>query len=184
MLLKTPVEVTALERDHIENHVKSAWFPWYRAPEQTQSPIDPRVADRVANAPFFCHILMRRSEEEGKPGEIASTNYEFFETIFRRWCRTNNINVNVIYRACLNLVTYAPADFSVPHVDHNWPHNNWIMYLNDLDCVSTILFDDDMNPVEAVDPKAYTCLAFSQQQHAHQYPRGMDHRFVLVFTWN
>lgn len=184
MFLTGPVEVTTHERNHIETHVMSAWFPWYRAPEQTLNPPDPRVQGVAINAPFFCHILMRRSEEQGVSGEIASTNYEFFETIFQRWCRANDIKINTIYRACLNLVTYAPGEHSVPHVDHDWPHNNWIMYLNDLECVSTILFDDDMNPVESIDARAYTCVAFSQQQHAHQYPRGTDHRFVLVFTWD
>lgn len=183
MFLKTPVELTEHERSEIENYVMSSWFPWYRAPEQTLVPIDPRVANQVVNAPYFCHTLMRRSEVENHPGEIVSPSYKFFEIIFLRWCITNNIKVNTIYRACLNLVTYAPGEFSVPHVDHTFPHNNWIMYLNDVDRVCTLLFDNNMVPVEEIETKAYTSVAFSQQQHAHQYPKGTDHRFVLVFTW-
>ena len=184
MFLNTPVLVNKSERDYIENHVKDGDFSWHLAPAQTIDPIDPRLADRASNTPFFLHILMEVSQLENTAGKVQGKDYGFFETIFLRWCNKNNINPKIIYRACLNYTDYSPGEFSVPHVDHGFSHNTWIMYLNTTDGASTIFFDDELRIVDSVEAQAYTCVAFSSPRlHAHYYAKETDYRIVVVFTW-
>ena len=188
MFLNTPVLVNKYERDYIENHVKGRPFTWHHLPNQINPElVDPRLASiGSTNTPFFNHILMSLSEEEGKPGNVLAENiqdYNFFETIFLRWCN-NNINTpKIIYRACLNCTKSSFGEFTIPHVDHKFPHNVWIMYLNDAVDAPTVFFDDEWNIVKSAEARAYTCVAFSQHPHGHIYAKGTDYRIVVVFTW-
>ena len=157
-------------------------FPWYRAPQQTLNPIDSRVAGRCANTPFFCHTLMRPSTVDGQTGQINSENYKFFYTVFERWMHEQSIAVDRVFRACINLTTYCAAEFSVPHVDHNFPHANWIWYLNTTSA-PTLLFDNNLCIERSIPCVANTAVSFSEQTHAQTFPTMLEQRVVVVFTY-
>ena len=74
------------------------------------------------------------------------------------------------------------GEFSIPHLDHHWPHNNWIMYLND-NSATTVLFNEDYTIDCEIPAVKYTAACFKGQWHAHRYPKGLDQRLVLVFTY-
>jgi hypothetical protein len=182
MIIQAPVTLTSQETEQIEKHVLGDYFPWYRAPHQTDNPLDDKVRGVVVNSPFFCHTLMARSVGAHIPGRINSEYYPFFLAIFERWLKEHSISCTTIYRACLNL-TYPStgADYSVPHVDHDWPHNNWIMYLNSTDA-PTYLFDDVFNVVDRVPSQQYQAVTFSERRHAQGYCTN-GQRIVVVFTY-
>jgi hypothetical protein len=182
-LIKSSVILSDHHKDFIETMVLNDSFPWFKAPYQTENPVDPRVAARVVNSPFFSHVLMRRSETQGQEGHTNSQYYRHFKDIFTGWCEMNNVTVNTIYRACVNLVYPAPGEFSVPHQDHDWPHKNWIMYLND-SRAHTVLFNDEYQIIQWIKPEKFECCMFDGVIHAHEFPKGMEQRMVVVFTFD
>lgn len=183
ILKKATVGLGAYYKEFIKTQILSTDFPWFRAPYQTENPIDPRVESKVVNAPFFSHVLMRRSETQGLEGPTNSQYFHHFRKIFLEWCEHNDIKVNTIYRACVNLTLHTDGEFTVPHKDHDFPHYNWIMYLND-SSAHTLLFDENLEIVERIKPEENTCVLFDGCTHAHELPSGLDQRVVVVFTFD
>lgn len=183
ILKKTPVALSAYYQEFIKTQVLTTDFPWFRAPYQTENPIDLRVKSKVVNAPFFSHVLMRRSENQGLEGQINSQYFQHFRKIFLDWCEENAVKVNTIYRACVNLTLYADGKFTVPHKDHDFFHYNWIMYLNN-SSAHTLIFDENLEIVERIKPEENTCVLFDGSIHAHELPSGLDQRMVVVFTFD
>jgi len=184
-MIVQPVNLTEYEENTIDKEILSNNFTWYSQDVQTAKENDVYPSHMsVCNSPFFTHILMRRSGDAQKTGEIIDyPTYKFFHQIFRRWCEENNIKVNLIYRACLNLTMTAPAEHAVPHYDHSWPHKNWIMYLNTVPGTDTIFFDKDYQIVNEVPCVKNTAVTFDNQLHAHRYSKEVYRRFVIVFTY-
>lgn len=179
-----PVLLTAQEHDFIQNGVFGLYFPWFVNYQEVTvvSDIDPRIVNKISNPPFFGHRLMQRSTTPGITGEVSSTHYEVFETIFLRWCKDNNYPVSTILRAALNVSVYNDAEFSLPHHDHSFPCNNWIMYLNSVDA-PTLLFDNDYNIIDSIPAEKYQAVAFPSMLHAHKFAPVGELRYVVVFTF-
>jgi hypothetical protein len=184
-MLNTNVTLSDNEQDQIDYIMFSGYFPWYRAPYQTIIDIDPKISSRVDNPSFFKHVLMERSPDPEIPGQVSSDAYGLFYKIFRRWCYENQLKINIIYRANLNLITYNNKEFTVPHHDHEWQHQIWIMYLNTVNDAPTVLFDNNLTIERTVPAIKNTALLFKDQLHAHGFPRNInEHRFVAVFTFS
>ena len=180
-----PVLLTPEEHDFIQNGVFGLYFPWFVNYQEVTvvSDIDPKIINKIANPPFFGHRLMQRSATPGKSGEVSSKHYAGFENIFLRWCKDNNYPVSTILRAALNVSVYNDAEFSLPHHDHDFPCNNWIMYLNSVKDAPTLLFDDDYNIIDSIPAEKYQAVAFPSILHAHKFAPVNELRFVVVFTF-
>ena len=179
-----PVLLTPREHEFIQNGVFGLYFPWFVNYQELNvvSNIDSRIVDKVSNPAFFGHKLMERSTAPGIPGVENSKHYPVFEDIFLRWCKDNNYSVRTILRAALNITTYNDAEFSVPHHDHDFPCNNWIMYLNSVDA-PTLLFDDNYNIIDSIPAQKYQAVAFPSILHAHKFTPINELRYVVVFTF-
>jgi hypothetical protein len=178
------VELTENEIDFISKVVLGPSMAWYKQDFQTDFEPNNAIKDSVGNNGFFGHALMlRNTSDPTVPGNINSEYYHMFENIFYRWIKQNNLELpNKIYRAGLNLTLHNDKDFSVPHYDHEWPHWNWIMYLNDNDA-ATLLFDTDYNITQQFPAKKFHACAFENTLHAHQFPKINEFRYVVVFTF-
>ena len=184
-MIITPVNLTPYEQSTIDDIIVSNNFPWYSQEKQTANEDSWPKTLSVCNSHFLNHGLMHRSNDKNKSGEIIDYSvYKFFHNIFRNWCTENNVTVNVVYRACLNFTVSAPAEHSVPHYDHDWPHNNWIMYLNTVPGTDTIFFDEKYNIVDESPCVKNNAIAFNNQLHAHRYSKENYRRFVAVFTYS
>jgi hypothetical protein len=185
-IIENIVELSDYEKNIIDKEILGNSFSWYSQDQQTVH--DPSYhypgTMSVCNSHFLTHVLMRRSDNATQTGEIIDYGtYKFFHQIFRRWCESNNVQVNSIYRACVNFTVSAPADHAIPHYDHDWPHSNWIMYLNTVPGTDTIFFDDDFNLVHEVPCVKNTAVSFERQLHAHRYTQENYRRIVVVFTY-
>lgn len=180
-----PVLLTPREHEFIQSGVFGLYFPWFVNYKEVNivSDIDPRIVNKISNPSFFCHKLMERSATPGIQGVENSKHYPVFEDIFLRWCTDNNYPVRTILRAALNITTYSNAEFSVPHHDHDFPCNNWIMYLNSVKDAPTLLFDDDYNIIDSIPAEKYQAVAFPSILHAHKFAPVNELRFVVVFTF-
>jgi hypothetical protein len=179
-----PVLLTSQEHEFIQNGVFGVYFPWFVNHQEivVLSDIDSKIVNRISNPAFFGHQLMDRSTTPGKSGSVTSRHYEVFEDIFLRWCKDNNYPVSVILRAALNISVYNDAEFSLPHRDHQFPCNNWIMYLNSVNA-PTLLFDDDYNIIDFIPAEKYQAVAFPSILHAHKFAPVGELRYVVVFTF-
>lgn len=165
-----------MEHQQLIDHVTSDQFPWYR--QSSQGPESTPSAN-TSNPPFFSHMLMARSLDPNQDGQINSEYYAPFKSIFDSCIPT----YKHIYRAAVNCVHSSTSiGHSRPHYDHEFDHNNWIMYLND-STAHTLLFDQELNIVERIPAHALTSVSFDRQLHAHEFPTDNSHRLVVVFTY-
>jgi hypothetical protein len=133
--------------------------------------------------PFFYHSLMTRSlSNYPQVGTIKSELFEPCKEIFLEVCDQANIATTEIYRASLNTTFYHPEQHTGIHVDHEFFHKNFVMYLNDA-TGSTYVFDDEKNVLSASTPKKNRAVFFDGNLHAQGSCDIGEVRTVLVITF-
>ena len=133
--------------------------------------------------PFFYHSLMTRERTDyPKVGRINSSLYDPCKKMFLEVCDQANVSVEEIYRACLNATVYYPAEHTGIHVDHNFPHKNFIMYLTDAGG-ATYIFDQNKNITETSNPQKNRAIIFGGELHAQASCKLGETRIVLVVTF-
>lgn len=171
-MLQAPMQLTDEDKEFVQ-FVESDSFPVFRQ-------------HSVGNYSCFTHTLMRR-HRLGIPtrGEINSAHYEAAEMLFLNFCDQQNIKVNNIIRAAINFNTYEGEGWLPPHVDHDFPHQVFIGYLNEFSNGSTYLFDDDENVIHEFVPKLNDAIVFDgQTKHSASSPKPSEVRIVLVITFD
>ena len=165
-------------------------FPWYY-----------QISSTSEKFPFFSHTLVPRYNEESNNQQINSKFFPIFEDIFLSFCLKHNIRHEKILRASLNLtVSSTKYPFTDPHVDHNIPHYNMLMYLNDCTGGETVIFKEKTDwtviehPVEHLNdsltiekeiiPKKGKIAVFDGEHfHVHRFCNEPERRTVCVITF-
>lgn len=166
------------ETDIINNEILGDNFPWYLQKSSTSQD----------DIPFFSHVLVNRSNDRNTDGKVNSEYYYFFKSILDRISNNNNLNIDRIYRASLNLTYPTPNELhGVPHIDHNFPHRSCILYLNN-SSGNTVLFKDPINNkliiTNEVEPKQGRAFFFNgMTYHSVRPSQGNDVRAICVFTF-
>jgi len=161
---------TNFQQQKFLNYVMSPEFPWYYTTSGT-------------GVMIFAHTLLSRNRIYPYNGDLVSNHWEKAEDIFLSFCEQNKINVKSIYRACFNLTIAQNIEYSNIHVDHHWPHHNFILYLND--CTgNTLLFDDEENVVKEVSPEVNKVFIFEKQKHSNRFCLPGEARIILVITFD
>ena len=133
----------------------------------------------------FLHVLMKRKDfpPYDQSGVIFSPYYQFFYHIFNNFCNANNIKVSRVLRASINYSIYFKDQVCAPHIDHSFPHHNFILYLTNCRGGETLIHNEGGNVIKSIPPQKYKAVVFSGEYHsiAEFYPG--DDRFVVVFTF-
>ena len=185
------------EQEFIDRFVMGPSFPWFWQGRQTFE--DPEFYNKHlpewlrpllvhCNGPFLSHRLLRTPDipEQGhqdRPANDYSIHYEFFIEIFHRFMKSQGLQYSKIFRANLNLNWFNGIDHTEPHVDHSWPHSNFIMYLNTCDAGQTLIWPNDFSATYMIPCQQNTAVTFEQQWHAHRYPSPGSRRVVFVVTY-
>ena len=188
-IVHAPVTIYKSEHDFIENFVYGTSFPWFWQGQQTFN--DARETKNIPdemqyyNGPYLSHTLLRRVEEENAKhtAKDYSEHYEFFIEIFHRWMKERGLSYSRIFRANLNLNWYNGDLHTEPHLDHPWPHYNFIMYLDTCNNGETIVWSDNFEESYAIPCINYTAITFKSCWHAHRYPSPGQRRIVFVVTY-
>lgn len=151
-------------------HVASDDFPWYHN-------------RGTLNFPALVHTIMKRTDEPTE-GEPWSPLYPHVRAMFDRLCADNGITVRTIFRMAFNLTFADPSKHGDPHRDHQFPHNNLLIYLNKFDDGETFLFDDDENIVQRITPKVDKFVVWDGQLHANGFCRPQQSRMVFIATFD
>lgn len=161
----------------IENTVLSSAFPYFYNAHTIHDPPD--------NNAYMGHDVLRRPEER-EPGENFNSDYanEFLQ-ILNEFTNSINFKLNDIFRISVN-ITFAGVTQNCPtHVDHPYPHNQLLIYLNDCDPESsTIVLSEDKSKVDhIIVPKKFMGACFGSAPHYMVFPRK-GARAVAVFTFS
>jgi len=161
--------LTMQELDAINRVVLGYDFPWFYHPSDTHD---------SQGLPFMCHTLVHRDESYTPvEGTVNSQSYEFFKTIFDRICPDRTV-----LRASLNLTFHNPAEHGSIHVDHEFEHNNLIIYLSHTSA-GTILYDQNHKQIDCTPSEYNTAVQFAGLPHAQQLCAPGETRLVVVFTY-
>lgn len=193
IILQKSIHVNDREKEFIEKFVLGPHFPWFWQDKQTfgdeeniPKEIKPHI--KFDNGSFLSHTLLIRTEEENvkhteRPSREVSSYFEFFLELFHRFMNENNLKYKNIFRANLNLTWHNSDLHTAPHLDHHWPHNNFIMYLTSCDQGHTIVWPDDFSYTYMIPSIQYTAITFKGHWHAQRYPASGSKRLVLVITY-
>ena len=140
-----------------------------------------RVLD---NARAFVHCLMQRnSENEKETGVIVSEYYQFFYEIFSNFCKSQGVVIQTVLRGAVNHSIYIPGITCGLHVDHLFPHYNFLLYLSDCKGGDTLVYDDNGQVIKRIPPEKYKAVIFPGKPHAIDEFEPGESRLVLVFTF-
>ncbi len=116
--------LTDEEINHINSEILGNNFPWYYEPVATTDKFQ-----------FFSHTLLVRETDE-----VNSIHFEFFKNIFLKFANLHKLKVKAITRAVLNLTNNSSYKNGDPHVDHEFKHKVFMLYLNTIEG-DTIVYD-------------------------------------------
>lgn len=192
-ILHSPIDVNLREHAYIEQHILGPYFPWFWQEKQTYGDendipdhIKPHL--RSHNGQFLSHTLLFRTEAESvkhndRPPNEISPLFDFFLELFNRFMMNNNLKYKNIFRANLNLTWHNSNLHTAPHLDHHWPHNNFVMYLTSCNQGQTVIWPNDFSVSYLVPCIQYTAVTFEEQWHAARYPAQGEKRLVFVLTY-
>jgi|TARA_R100001086_G_scaffold217607_2_gene134061 hypothetical protein len=153
------------EKDFFNNVVLKNKLPYFIQNGQTLED------DRI----YLSHLLQHR-----ETGAIASNIYYDVMNIIKRLCKKTNIKINRSLRACINLTFPYNPGMGVIHVDHTFPHKQFIIYLTDGG--ATHFFDKNKKLIKKVNSKKFKVLFFDKEFHAVVHPKkGI--RILVVVTF-
>ena len=157
-------------KQFIENHVLSRHFPLYMQEESVKGD----------ETPFLNHVVLPRPEL--RDVEHKHEYYDEFVKILNEFCNKNKIDYNEVLRICVNFTYHNGKRLESPvHVDHEFEHEQLIVYLNQpMDRQSfTVVLDENESKIA---PRKYRGVSFGKIEHYHYYPKVGD-RYVLIFTY-
>ena len=172
MFLETKFLPNEMQKNFID-HVLSKDFEW----GIIECPI-PNGKKHVTAS----HAIMARAENKNICGKIVSKYYSQVLDIFNDICDQNDINVKTIYRMNVNTTTHQPDQYGDIHIDHEFKHNNFILYLNDFTDGSTYLFNDNENLTKEIKSEKNKAVFF-KGNHAQGFCKPYERRVCLVVTY-
>jgi hypothetical protein len=134
---------------------------------------------------FFGHsFLDRNKNNKDVEGDVNSPYWEFIHKLFKEICVKYHIKSKIIYRSALNMTSYNTNKMGDLHVDHDFAHKNFLMYLNDFSNGSTYIQDEDTKEIKEIKAKKYKVVIFGGHMHAQGFCGNGERRAVLVVTFN
>lgn len=161
----------------IEETISSGYFPFYI---QNFTTVKNNVKD---NCLSLVHILLHRPESIDKDKRINSNYYEGFLNIVNSFFKKFKIKPKSILRMSVNFTFNNGFQKCPVHEDHNYPHKQLIIYLNDADPSSkTIVLDKKNKILKKIIPEKYKGVCFNNLPHYQFFPKKGE-RLVLVTTF-
>jgi hypothetical protein len=166
-------------KNFIENIIlKDKMFPWYTLQET--------VKNIKFNPPdiFLGHTVLERLENVDIRNVINSTFYEQTKNILDNFLNSIKVKKYFFTRISYNLTINNGHERCPTHMDHDYKHNQIIIYLND--CIDknskTVILDDNKKIIKEISPEKNKGICFGSNPHYHFFPtKGV--RIVLVATF-
>ena len=155
----------------LKDLILSPHFPWYVS-----------NAHNTDDFKFFSHIFVKRPGEGTLFPVSQSSHANLVNTVLGQILYLNDIDISCLYRSNANLV---PPSLEVKrtteHVDHEFPHNNLLIYLTDSGGKTFVETEQDSGSYEYHDPKEDDVLLFAGR-HYNETPAA-KRRVIIVATF-
>ena len=157
-------------------------FPWF----WTDFTVENVEESRWNNDGYYGHVLLARPRSNVMPGPLFSApQSQWLEKIYpiiEDVVSANpDLNINTLHRVNANLVHGGNELMTPPHVDHQFPHWNMLIYLTDVGG-PTILTDESFKEIDSYHPKEDDIVVFRGFHGMIPPPQGR--RIVLVVTFS
>ena len=191
-ILKNPLTQNYID---LKNEVLGVDFPWYYYGASTRA-----IYNSGEHFAFYMHTPLIKPMGEIS-SQINSKCYDKCITVLAEIFDFNNIKVETLYRISFNASMHHPMKYGDPHVDHEFQHNNIIIYLNPDIKGSTFLFKEKFgvdylessfpynnHPLEIdeeINAEEDKVLIFDGLKfHTHGYANPSQRRVILVATYS
>jgi hypothetical protein len=164
------------QKEHLKNNVLGDNFPWYWNDHAVN------VEDETG---YFFHQVLLRPNDRPYENHINSNYYDFFEDVFKSFCKNNNLEYKEILRICLNASVSSNQKESFIHRDHNFPCKHMLIYLSDIkdDIGYTYIYEDDKKTlIKKIKPEMYKGVCWDWKYHSAEPPSN-GRRVVIVYTF-
>ena len=174
--------------DFVETQINKSLFPFYYQPYVTE---EQALESFLKNGndykvePALAHTLLVRKEHRGPMDGPNSSSYDIFNDMLMTFCEKNSIEYKETLRAAVNLTFPNGIEKCDVHQDHNYPHKQLLIYLNevrDKNSKTVILDTDNKTILKEIVPEKYKGVCFSSMPHFHYFPK-IGCRMVCVFTF-
>jgi hypothetical protein len=167
--LKNPITENYIT---LKNSILSESFPWY-------SKITTRESQGTT---FYSHMFLKRPSEKNPFSEIVSNYFDQAYRILLEILKYNNLHINYFLRINANIThNYGSGIACSPHYDHDFPHKNLLIYLNQASG-PTVVINPENKTEEYFHPKEDAIITF-EGKHYHYQPDVGERRIVLVATY-
>jgi hypothetical protein len=157
----------------IENTILKSNFPFYY-----QNYSIPNDKNEI-----LTHVVIKGPEYRKQNETFSDSNYlNIFIDILNTFCKKNNILVNEIYRIGVNLTFNNGVKKCQTHIDHDFPHKQLLIYLNDIKDKNSYTVLINKKKIKKIKPVKYKGICFDNVPHYHYYPKK-GARIVAVFTF-
>ena len=157
------------EKEYIKNVILGENIPFYWTEESVVG----------KKEPCLMHTLIHRDTQQ-----IVSEHANFFKKIAKRFADRHKIPCNVFLRGCINFTYPQPqSGRSAAHVDHPFPHYQFLLHLNKSKGGSTFILDSKKKIIKTIEPKQFKGFGFKGGlSHCMTFPKS-GRRVVSVFTF-
>jgi hypothetical protein len=151
-------------------------------PNETDYLHDLETKEEYSNTPFFAHCVIERSSDNFPCSKITSYLAENFIKCVKEILNYNDINFYNIYRMNVNMTYYVKNSlYTMPHVDHNFPHNNLLIYLDNVSGGEVKVYNNGQWHIH--NPEEDDVILFSGL-HCHRTPQEPNQfRRAIVTTF-
>jgi len=165
-------------KDFIENVVLSSNFPFYIQQYTTKENDEP--------SGVLVHTIAKRLEDRSQDEWLNSEHGHIFIDMAETFLKKNNISYKTLFRAAINFTYNTGTERCSTHLDHDYPHKQLLIYLNDvkdLNSKTVILDNDEKSVLKEIYPKKYKGVCFDAKPHFHYFPK-VGSRIVFVITFD
>jgi hypothetical protein len=168
------------EIKYINQVILDETLPWYYSRKTIRT-----NHSGIGDNGVFTHVLLNRYEATEScdvESRITSIHFDFFMNAFKQFCEKQQIKFENIFRMSLNLTFSSESKHGVVHIDHNFEHKNFILYLNEFTNGSTFIFKQK-NIVAEIPAKKNRAVIFDGVKHAQGFCLPDEDRCILVATF-
>lgn len=158
-----------LSKKYIKQSFLNIGFPYYFG--------DEIIVNSKDKYPFLAHVIKRRDDFV-----INSDCYQDCVNMVAEFTAKHKIKYKEILRMCVNFTYNNGFEQTPVHQDHNFPHKQLIIYLNDpIDKTAKTVILDKKERYE-IEPAQFRGICFENKPHFHYFPTKGE-RIVLVATF-
>jgi len=156
--------------------ILSEHFPWFHYNETLEPGSD---LEEYEDSPFLSHGFLIRPGVDGNYYSRAnSQNLNQLQQVFKQICFVNGLDPKIVYRMNANYTTPTEKNLpSPPHVDHDYPHKNMLIYLTPTNGGNTIVDGEEIVTEED------DVIVFDGSLKHCARPPVKKRRVVLIITY-